>query len=186
MIYVLRTKGASFIKVGHTNSAIEERMGSIQTGCPYVLELIHVESGDIKRERWIHDYLKKFRASGEWFHATPIVYKKLGIPEDCQPLNPKDVGLMPSHRQYWLSYRFVPYRNADWEHIISLKDFCNKYKCTEEEVFEIDPKYAEFHIVLTTTNSIKARFNYSYRDQLDDTDEYFLYSKSYIESAFNG
>lgn len=182
MIYVLRTKGAPFLKVGFTETDMERRMAGLQTGCPYELELIDVRSGTLQDEKYIHDDLKKFRTAGEWFKACDVTYRKLGISEDAKPLDPKKEGIVPTYRQFKLSKRFSTYRNADPEMIIFLKDFCEKHKCEEDEVFSIDPKYAEFEIYMMSSRAIFERFRYYCREPLCDTVEFTLIAKWRLKS----
>lgn len=69
-IYVIGRKQGP-VKVGISN-APGSRLGSIQTGCPFKLELlfaVEAKSRDkaIKHERTFHQVYAKQRLSGEWF-----------------------------------------------------------------------------------------------------------------------
>jgi len=81
MIYVVRTKNAypSFIKIGFTKEDIKSRMKSIQTGCPFELELIKKIPGELQEERDLHQKLKEFKTVGEWFKDCEESMAILGI-----------------------------------------------------------------------------------------------------------
>lgn len=71
MIYFI--KGGKFTKIGYTGSDVEGRIASLQTGCPYNIELLGVIDGDVELERSLHKQLEKYRVRGEWFDLPDSV-----------------------------------------------------------------------------------------------------------------
>lgn len=72
MIYAIRAVGTPFIKIGFVEGKVGglgRRLETLQTGCPYDLELIAQCPGDLKLERYIHNCLLEANAHqrGEWF-----------------------------------------------------------------------------------------------------------------------
>lgn len=69
-VYVVRAKGTDLYKVGYTSGSAKERIASMQTGCPYDLEVVCELDGGRKAEQALHAVLTDFRSSGEWFDAS--------------------------------------------------------------------------------------------------------------------
>lgn len=70
MIYAIRAVGTEFVKFGRTDGlSPKKRLDTMQTGCPYPLELLAVCEGDKATEAFIHMMLRKAGAlhRGEWF-----------------------------------------------------------------------------------------------------------------------
>lgn len=66
MIYLIKSEENGMCKIGFSLTP-ELRLKSIQTSCPYKLELIIVIDGDIGIERQIHDKFISLKSKGEWF-----------------------------------------------------------------------------------------------------------------------
>lgn len=68
-VYVLRADGTNLFKVGHTNRNVEARASDLQTGCPYLLLIHKVLSGDTELEQDIRRELRGFESDGgnEWY-----------------------------------------------------------------------------------------------------------------------
>lgn len=158
MIYVLRTRSAPFLKIGFTDNSISDRIKSIQTGCPFSLDLIHVEQGDLASEKEIHKRLARHKVNGEWFELCEKTLGIFGLNDQSPALDPLTIDTIPSRRQMQLNAKFSLYRNPKAEDIISLTDFSVKYGCTEEDMIRIAPRYAKYIIVMTTGKDIKERF----------------------------
>ena len=67
MIYLIKTKGNDFYKIGYTSDSINKRLKSIQTGCPYKLKVINKINGSMEQEKILHTLFKEYRTQGEWF-----------------------------------------------------------------------------------------------------------------------
>lgn len=67
-VYFVRSGG--LIKIGYTTNIPEERLRTLQTGCPDELELIGVIRGGRSTEAMIHTELAEFHYRGEWFAIT--------------------------------------------------------------------------------------------------------------------
>ena len=83
-VYIVRESLTGCIKVGRTDKeeAIPERLKSLQTGCPYQLEIVAVFSPqNHPGERVLHKRLEKWRIrpTGEWFYGVEEAFEALGI-----------------------------------------------------------------------------------------------------------
>lgn len=76
MIYVIGSATDwenSPIKIGFTgDESTKKRLGSIQTGNPLPLAVIHEMGGTEKEEKLIHSMMEPYRLNGEWFDAKTI------------------------------------------------------------------------------------------------------------------
>ena len=59
------------IKIGHTTSAIEDRIRVLQTGHPAKLEILAEIQGAIRLETALHRIFEDARVFGEWFRRDP-------------------------------------------------------------------------------------------------------------------
>lgn len=66
MVYVLKTKGANFRKIGSSRSP-EKRLKELQTGCPLELEIEMLGKGSGREERLVHAAFFDCRSIFEWF-----------------------------------------------------------------------------------------------------------------------
>lgn len=64
-VYFLRAGG--FIKIGKTSGNPNSRIATLQTGCPFNIELAAWEFGGLDREKELHCRFGGLRANGEWF-----------------------------------------------------------------------------------------------------------------------
>lgn len=92
-VYVLRAKGTNFYKIGRTEQSIENRVRSLQTGCPYKIEILHrIETNyPLNMERAFHDYLDGCQTVGEWFDIDEdilgnMLYMSRSVLEGYRPL----------------------------------------------------------------------------------------------------
>lgn len=69
MVYVIKTESdPSYIKVGFCECAVNSRVQSIQTGCPFKLSVLYLLKGSRTLEKVLHGKLKAHRMhSQEWF-----------------------------------------------------------------------------------------------------------------------
>jgi T5orf172 domain len=67
MIYFIRAGQSGPVKIGYTECAVEKRVACLQIGNPEPLRLLHVCSGGLDREQWIHRLFDHARVHGEWF-----------------------------------------------------------------------------------------------------------------------
>ena len=74
MIYCLQSKLGEPIKIGYTKDkkTLTKRIKSIQTGYPYILNILCTFNGDIYLETEIHQRLKSQKLIGEWFKHSNI------------------------------------------------------------------------------------------------------------------
>lgn len=59
------------MKIG-TAKNVDKRMGSLQTGNPEELTLLHTLIGGRKLERQLHRQFSAHHVKGEWFQAEPV------------------------------------------------------------------------------------------------------------------
>ena len=69
--YIMACAGAGFVKIGKSVNP-SRRLGSVQTGCPYRIEIACVIDGDIESE--LHTRLHTHRVNGEWFRLACVPY----------------------------------------------------------------------------------------------------------------
>ena len=70
MIYAIRAVGTQYVKIGYTDHwDAKVRLDTLQTGCPYDLELVAFGLGSKASEKRLHRYLTIARRhhKGEWF-----------------------------------------------------------------------------------------------------------------------
>lgn len=70
MIYFIRSGKKGPIKIGYTDGDADQRLASLQPGNPFELNLLGCISGDMEREKLIHQKFEAYRVRGEWFRAT--------------------------------------------------------------------------------------------------------------------
>ena len=68
-LYLVRCKGFDFYKIGISKISIEHRLSSLQTGCPFDLEVLHVgyAIGYKSIEVLLHNKYRQYSERGEWF-----------------------------------------------------------------------------------------------------------------------
>lgn len=73
MIYFIKFPSLPLVKIGKADD-VKRRIGSLQTSCPFKLELIHECEGDYESEQELHKHLRPARVRGEWFNMEhPLV-----------------------------------------------------------------------------------------------------------------
>lgn len=71
MICFVQPVGGGPIKIGHSKVSVHERLAALQTGSPYLLELLLTIQGGIRHEKDLHRRFAHARSHGEWFHPCP-------------------------------------------------------------------------------------------------------------------
>ena len=80
MIYFIRDEATQLIKIGFTAADVENRLRTLQTGCPGKLVLLlHMEGSEQDEAAW-HERFVDARERGEWF--TPVPELLLAIMEE--------------------------------------------------------------------------------------------------------
>jgi len=68
MIYAIQAKGTNYVKIGYAQQqTTKERLQSMQSNCPFVLELIATREGNREEEGQVHIHYHPQRMKGEWF-----------------------------------------------------------------------------------------------------------------------
>jgi len=71
-VYIIHAISTNRIKIGFTTKPTE-RLKSLQTACPFPLQMLACWPGSEAREKRVHRYLKQFRQVGEWFEVPPFI-----------------------------------------------------------------------------------------------------------------
>jgi hypothetical protein len=69
-VYLVETQG--LYKIGIAKSP-SRRLGELQVGCPFELNLINTFDGDSETESYIHKVLSVYRIRGEWFDLPEAI-----------------------------------------------------------------------------------------------------------------
>lgn len=74
-VYVINCKGTDFYKIGMSKKRPLSRVSSMQTGCPFELDMIHMGVCDHYSllEKELHKRYAKHKVRGEWFKLTPAL-----------------------------------------------------------------------------------------------------------------
>jgi|14_taG_2_1085336.scaffolds.fasta_scaffold00450_16 hypothetical protein len=67
MIYLLKTEGLPYYKLGFTESNLEERILNLQCGNPHTIKSVATFEGGFLEESLIHAALRDNVALGEWY-----------------------------------------------------------------------------------------------------------------------
>jgi len=94
LIYFVQGESTKLIKIGKTNSSIEERVSSLQTGSPDILNVIGITFEPYNSESNLHAKFNLFRKHGEWFSPEDKItlfvqnncFKKIQIAYRAYPL----------------------------------------------------------------------------------------------------
>ncbi|MGR4927335.1 GIY-YIG nuclease family protein [Bradyrhizobium sp. CAR08] len=70
-VYFARAGHDGPIKIGYTASDPLDRVGDLQTGCPWRITLIGAVSGTTQDEARLHALFPHLRLEGEWFRPEP-------------------------------------------------------------------------------------------------------------------
>jgi len=77
MIYLVKAEGTNLYKIGYTAGKAEDRIKTMQTGCPHKLSIIEEVNGSQEKERWLHKTFSKNRKQGEWFEFNEETLEKV-------------------------------------------------------------------------------------------------------------
>jgi hypothetical protein len=149
MIYIIKTTNCTpeRIKIGYAKKSMRDRIKSLQTGCPFPIQLIYAKNGSLKDERILHDLLAKYRVSGEWFEWNSEVRDILKLPNDPKPLNPESPNtfLTPRQKQINHLFRKCP-TNEYYLYAQTLNHFLAFHQYKEKELLEFPEAKARFII----------------------------------------
>jgi hypothetical protein len=65
-VYAIYCPNKNEVKIGYATDPLK-RLASLQTGTTDRLDIITTFSGGLEKEKQLHDTLKNYRVSGEWF-----------------------------------------------------------------------------------------------------------------------
>jgi hypothetical protein len=91
-LYFIRQGTNGPIKIGYTKNTIglEERLGTLQTGNPILLQCIGFMNGTRQDEQTLHHRFHSQWIRGEWFYPEPILldYISMNCATWVRPLTP--------------------------------------------------------------------------------------------------
>ncbi len=67
IVYFIGSHAARCVKIGVTQGMAKSRLRTLQTGCPFRLELFGFAEGDVGLERKLHRTFDPVWLHGEWF-----------------------------------------------------------------------------------------------------------------------
>lgn len=73
MIYYIRNKQCSTVKIGYTNDRLDQRLTSIQVGNHHDLDIMATREGCRDFEKFLHRKFKKYYIRGEWFELNECI-----------------------------------------------------------------------------------------------------------------
>lgn len=94
-IYLLKidTPDSRLYKIGSTRGSIHNRISSLQTGCPYQIDLIYkheTEFGQVM-ERTFHNRYCHCKTHGEWFQLD--MTEEINFIENCKKIEEMNINL---------------------------------------------------------------------------------------------
>lgn len=93
-VYILRMKSpVGEIKIG-TSRDVRNRVNSLQTGCPYNLEILATRPGGVREEAELHRRFRHARLRGEWYLPDSGLLEYV---TDLPDVLPSYEGPLPAH-----------------------------------------------------------------------------------------
>lgn len=83
-IYVIKATGTNLVKLGFSTN-VPKRLKSLQTACPYDLEVLATWPGIKANEKALHLKFAQYRRSGEWFEVgdwLPVLLREIATLDD--------------------------------------------------------------------------------------------------------
>lgn len=65
-VYFIGNRDLGFVKIGYSKKP-KLRLRQIQTNCPFKVDLLKVESGNVENETRYHNKFSQYNTYGEWF-----------------------------------------------------------------------------------------------------------------------
>ena len=114
MIYLLKTEGLPYYKLGYTESNLEDRIASLQCGNPHTIKSVATFDGGFLEESLIHAALRDNVVLGEWYvmQHSPLRTIRYLLWRDGEEMPQIDKILepLPDHKG---CYRMPP--EINWE-----------------------------------------------------------------------
>jgi hypothetical protein len=66
-VYFIEARGTGLVKVGFTNSLVEDRLESLACASPFELRVLATMAGGFAEEQALHQRFADQRVRGEWF-----------------------------------------------------------------------------------------------------------------------
>lgn len=72
-VYFAEARGSGCVKIGWSRTNVKRRIRTLQTGCPYLIDLLVVIHGSRETESSLHKMFAERRTSptSEWFGWSP-------------------------------------------------------------------------------------------------------------------
>ena len=130
MIYFIKANDR--IKIGYATDPIK-RLSSIQTSCPYKLEVILIIDGNYEKESEIHKEFVALRTSGEWFRYEDPLIKYI----EKERINDRRYEFGFFGEDFLGNGQVLRYRKM---HILSLRELGEKLSISAPSVKEIQDR----------------------------------------------
>lgn len=83
MIYFVQGIQSKLIKIGYTDTSLESRLKTLQSGSPDILRVIGTAHGSRREEQFLHRLFARYNVYGEWFNPSPELLDYIRL----QPVN---------------------------------------------------------------------------------------------------
>jgi hypothetical protein len=90
-IYFIAADALDVVKIGFSDSHPDQRLKSLQTGCPSRLSLLAFVEGSQREERHLHRIFSNLRTHGEWFRLEGVVRFLVTAIGGCNGLTPRQL-----------------------------------------------------------------------------------------------
>ena len=94
-VYIISCDELQAFKIGFTRRSPHARLAQLQTGCPVKLRLVGWWPATSDEEFALHEQLRDFRMSGEWFRLADGVNTVLAGPVKMMAVN----NILTGHNQ---------------------------------------------------------------------------------------
>jgi Meiotically up-regulated gene 113 len=89
MIYFVQEEFGLFIKIGFNNgSDLDNRLRTLQVGCPGLHTLLLVIPGTKQDDRELKRRFRKYKLRGEWFRPVPELLRAIDDAKASRPMVP--------------------------------------------------------------------------------------------------
>ena len=119
MIYLAQAEGTDIFKIGYTSKrSPDQRIKSLQSSCPYTLNVFDCFPGSNQLEKKIHTFYESKKLKGEWFRLAASDLQKIN------QFKPKDralpAGLKSKSKMWKKSKRLIKaWLNTDTHELFS-------------------------------------------------------------------
>lgn len=81
MVYFIGNKQEQKVKIGSSGQPIKQRFITIQSNCPFDVEILLFVEGMRTIEKYLHNMFKSDNIRGEWFRLSPEIQAFINNPQ---------------------------------------------------------------------------------------------------------